>query len=106
MIRNSIIPSYLTNCLSQKTIISNNKLLPIVSDQSIFILALLTTMGYIKDVIGNTNARLQMLEPITFPIDMSGEPVKAEYELISNSGAEVPNATMVSPTTKDEILKL
>ena len=44
------------------------------------------------------------MDPTTFPIEISGEPSKAALKLTNNSGAEVPKATTVIPTTKGVIL--
>ena len=76
-----------------------------VMGQSILIESALTGIGAINAVTPKTNARLQILEPITFPIVMSGLPAKAAWILINSSGAEVPKATIVTPTTKGDIFK-
>jgi hypothetical protein len=47
-----------------------------------------------------------MLLPKIFPMAMSVFPWKLAVRLTINSGAEVPNATMVSPITKDGTLNL
>ena len=75
-----------------------------VIGQSILIESLLTGIGAIRLVTPSTKAKLQILEPMTLPIVMSGLPVKAACMLINNSGADVPKATIVTPTTKGEIL--
>ena len=48
---------------------------------------------------------LNVLLPTTLPIAISALPFKAESTLITNSGAEVPKATMVRPITRSEIRK-
>ena len=62
--------------------------------------------GEIEEVIPITTKRLKILDPITLPIDISVCPVSAALMVTANSGAEVPNATTVSPTTKSDIFKL
>lgn len=47
---------------------------------------------------------LNMLLPTTLPTANPALPFKADNILIINSGADVPNATIVSPTTKSEML--
>lgn len=44
-----------------------------------------------------------ILLPITFPITSSALPFKAENIFTASSGAEVPNATTVKPTTREGI---
>ena len=44
-----------------------------------------------------------MLEPTTFPMEMSARPLKAPVRLTTSSGHEVPNPTMVSPITNSLI---
>jgi DNA-directed RNA polymerase subunit H (RpoH/RPB5) len=56
-------------------------------------------------VTPSTKAKLQILDPITFPMVKSGLPERAAFTLTNNSGEEVPKATIVKPTTKGEILK-
>lgn len=45
----------------------------------------------------NTNEILAILDPITFPIEISLFPSKAALILTNNSGADVPKATIVNP---------
>lgn len=85
-----------------RTEMYNNRETPMVVGQSIFKLAEETFTGWIKAVMPSTRARLQMFDPITFPMAMSGLPLMADCKLINNSGAEVPKATMVRPTTRGE----
>ena len=49
--------------------------------------------------VPSTNPKLAILEPITFEIAMSADPLRAELILISSSGAEVANDTTVKPIT-------
>ena len=63
-------------------------------------------IGRIIAVPPRIKPRLKILEPITLPIDISVCPVSAALIVTANSGAEVPNATTVSPTTKSDIFKL
>ena len=60
--------------------------------------------------IGKTNAVqpiiiriLKILLPTTLPIAISALPLIDDSRLITNSGADVPKATIVSPITKSEI---
>jgi len=46
-----------------------------------------------------------MFDPMTFPIARSGAPFVAAIMLTRSSGAEVPNAIIVSPITSVEILR-
>ena len=46
---------------------------------------------------------LKILLPTTFPIAISALPFRAEETLTASSGADVPNATMVSPITIEGI---
>ena len=48
--------------------------------------------------------RLKILDPTTLPIEISVWPVIAARIVTANSGADVPNATTVSPITRSEIL--
>ncbi len=63
-------------------------------------------MGRIMAVPPRINPRLKILEPITFPIDISDCCVKAALMVTANSGADVPKATMVSPIIKSETFKV
>jgi hypothetical protein len=47
---------------------------------------------------------LAILEPITFPIAISGCPFIAASKLTTNSGADVPNETTTIPTTRVDTL--
>src|SRR5690554_1806280 len=62
--------------------------------------------GEIIAVIPNTKPILAILEPITFPSAISGEPSKAACKLTKSSGAEVAKDTTVIPITSLEILNL
>ena len=53
-----------------------------------------------------TKLRLQIFDPMTFPMAIFECPDNADHVEINNSGAEVPNATTVNPTTKGEIIIL
>ena len=48
--------------------------------------------------------RLKILDPTTFPIEISVWPVIAARIVTANSGADVPNATTVRPITRSDIL--
>ena len=80
----------------------NNNPLPIATGQSILMEFRFTRIGLTTAAIPNTSVRLQIFDPTTLPMAMSGLPIIADLMLINNSGAEVPNATMVSPTTRGD----
>ena len=65
----------------------------------------LTTNGVIRAESPRMNSTLTMLLPITLPIAMSVRPSSAAPTETAISGALVPNATMVSPTTSGEMPK-
>ena len=46
---------------------------------------------------------LKILLPTTLPIAISALPLMDDNKLMTNSGADVPKATMVKPITKSEI---
>lgn len=62
--------------------------------------------GKIKAVTPKTSPMLAILEPITFPKEISEEPSKAACKLTNSSGADVANDTTVIPITILEILNL
>jgi hypothetical protein len=62
--------------------------------------------GAIMAVIPNTIPILAILEPITFPIAISGLLSRAACILTKSSGAEVAKETTVKPITILEILNL
>ena len=49
--------------------------------------------------VPSTNPKFAILEPTTFEIAISADPLRAELILISSSGAEVANDTTVKPIT-------
>ena len=57
-------------------------------------------------VIPSTNPIFAMLDPITFPREISENPAKAACKLTNNSGAEVAKETTVNPIIILEILNL
>jgi len=57
-------------------------------------------------VIPKTNPILAILDPITFPKEISETPSKAACKLTSNSGAEVAKDTTVIPMTNLDSLSL
>ena len=63
------------------------------------------TMGATNAVQPTIINVLKRLLPTTLPIAMSALPCSAPDILTANSGAEVPNDTMVKPITIGEILK-
>lgn len=78
---------------------------PIMTGQSNFIELLLTGNGSKMAVKPSTRAMFEILDPTTFPMDISGLPDKAASRLTNSSGADVPNETTVTPTTSVETLK-
>ena len=64
-----------------------------------------TVSGFKSAVSPRTKAILVMLDPIAFPIAVSGLPFKAAVAATIISGAEEPIATMVSPMIIGEIPK-
>ena len=66
---------------------------------------LLNFIGYMRAAIPKMNKALNMLLPRMFPRERPELPFIAEPKLITNSGNDVPNATMVSPMTNSLILK-
>ena len=77
--------------------------LPIVTGQSRRNVSNPTRIGPMIAVIPKTSPRLQMFEPTTLPMARSGLPESADFNEISNSGTEVPKATIVKPTTNGEM---
>ena len=69
---------------------------------SFFMSSLLTLRGRTNTVHPIIISVLKRLLPTTFPRAMSPLPFIADIALTANSGAEVPNATMVSPITSSE----
>lgn len=57
----------------------------------------------IKALTPRTRPILQIFDPITFPRAMSGRPRALKPILTNSSGALVPKATTVSPTTSGEM---
>ena len=62
-------------------------------------------IGLIIAVPPKIKPRLKILDPTTFPIDISVWPVMAAFIVTANSGADVPKATTVSPITRSDIFK-
>ena len=60
--------------------------------------ALLIVITWINDEIPNTKKILKILDPITFPNAISLSPLRAATIEVTNSGNEVPTATIVKPT--------
>ena len=61
------------------------------------------TIGANKAVQPTIISVLNILLPTTLPMAMSALPLRAEDTLTVSSGAEVPNATIVSPITMEGI---
>ncbi len=70
---------------------------------SLFITLRSTFIGRISDTMPIIAHILNILLPTTLPIAISPEPFIADMTLIASSGADVPNATTVRPTTSSEI---
>ena len=68
-------------------------------------LPLVHATGQTIAVIPTIANELKMLLPTTLPMARSDWPLTAEIALTTNSGVEVPNATIVNPITKLEMLK-
>ena len=58
-----------------------------------------TGTGHTSAVRPSTTATLKTLDPTTFPTAMSPRPPSAAITDVASSGVDVPNPTMVSPTT-------
>ncbi len=59
-------------------------------------------IGNINEVLPSTKPTFAIFDPTTFPIAMVDEFDKTALRLITNSGKDVPNATTVSPITKED----
>ena len=55
-----------------------------------------------KAVTPMTSRMLAMLEPMTLPSAMPAEPFRLAFTDMTSSGSDVPNATIVKPTTSGE----
>ena len=69
---------------------------------SLLTVALLTIKGHIIAAMPRINKVLEILEPIMLPKAMPVLPFTLAKALITNSGAEVPKATIVKPIKKLE----
>jgi len=56
-----------------------------------------TSKGLINDIIPNTKRRLKIFEPMIFPTPISSSPFLIAVRVATNSGNEVPIATIVKP---------
>ena len=54
-------------------------------------------IGEIRAVKPRTSKMFAILEPTILPMEIPAEPFKADFMLTTNSGADVPNATIVKP---------
>ena len=61
-------------------------------------------MGNIIELIPKTKPIFAIFDPTTFPIAIPEYPSRVAFKLTTNSGKDVPNATIVNPTTKCGIL--
>ena len=78
---------------------SSSRLAPSMIGTSCRISWMLTTSGAIRALMPRMNSTLKMLLPTTLPMAMSVLPSSTAPTLTATSGALVPKATMVSPTT-------
>ena len=82
---------------------------PIVIKIKIGISFFITTFSILNGTIKTAKPKItnifEMLLPITFPNSISAFPAKCELKEIANSGADVPNATIVKPITAVGIFK-
>ena len=62
--------------------------------------------GIIKADVPTTNKILKIFDPTMFPIAISALPFFAADTLVTNSGKEVPKATIVSPIKRSLIPKI
>ena len=87
---------------TKKSFASANKTIVIINDIGISLHAVedCTVIGYIKPAIPNIINKLKLLLPMILPNTISDNPSKEATELTTNSGAEVPKATMVKPITR------
>lgn len=97
----SALPSSITS-LAQKKSTSEARM---TNGISLLMVPSPTLMGSTAAVHPIIIKALKVLLPTTLPIAISALPFKAESTLITNSGADVPKATMVRPITKSEIRK-
>lgn len=72
----------------------------ITSGISLFMMLFSTFMGITNATHPIIMRMLKILLPTTLPIANSALPSMADRMLITNSGAEVPNATIVNPITR------
>ena len=77
-----------------------------ITGQSILSTFLFTAMGNMIAVMASTSPKLAMLDPTTFPMAMSGFPLRADFMLTISSGALVPKETTVNPTTIGSMFNL
>jgi hypothetical protein len=62
--------------------------------------------GFIKELTANTQSRLKIFEPITFPMAISIFFFLAAITDVTSSGIEVPIATIVNPTNPSLRLRI
>lgn len=100
-IRNTMKPSHLLNSpsIAKK---AKNRAMSIITLISKVIIFLVTKKGNKRAVNPAINPILAILDPKTFPKAISGCPPNAALVLTNNSGADVPNATIVNPITKED----
>lgn len=60
-------------------------------------------MGRIMAVTPMMTSMLKRLDPTTLPIASPADPLMADMTEMTSSGADVPKATTVSPTTRSEM---
>lgn len=74
-----------------------------ITGKSTNLVCLSIGIGKMRTVAPKTRAMFAMFEPITLPTAIPALSFKALVMLTINSGADVPNATIVIPITKGEI---
>ena len=92
------LPSEGESSLS-KAVIATKRLESTTKGTSYFMLRRSMTIGATIAVMPTMPRILKIFDPTTFPRAISAFPLMAETTLTTNSGAELPTATMVSPTT-------
>jgi len=85
--------------------IINKPLTPIIKSQFLKTDFVLIKYGVIIIVRAKTRAILEIFDPITFPIDISGWFERTASTLITSSGADVAKETIVTATTREDNLR-
>ena len=106
------MPSALVSILiaaDVNTLSKNSTAKPAVTSNKIGISFRITALLILNGIMRTAKPKItnifEMLLPITFPNNISAFPAKCELKEIANSGADVPNATIVRPITAVGIFK-